>query len=185
MAQSRDSEVCEAGLSPLGATLPRSERWQACELRFVLCLQSTSASLERDCILRLSSSYFAKETAGTAGQRVCPSSSKLEGRPQRPGDCAALPGSRKARSMAEDLRNVFTVLRPEDFRQHVPIGRGKCVARRCPPPLHAPRPKISLPAPLDAASLGMLSLHLRSLFEARRATAGPPAVGGDEARSAP
>ena len=41
--------------------------------------------------------------------------------------------------MAEDLRNVFTVLRPEDFRQHVPIGRGKCVARRCPPPPLTPR----------------------------------------------
>ena len=50
--------------------------------------------------------------------------------------------------MAEDLRNVFTVLRPEDFRQHVPIGRGKCVARRCPPPPPShPGCKISLTAP--------------------------------------
>ncbi len=54
--------------------------------------------------------------------------------------------------MAEDLRNVFTVLRPEDFRQHVPIGRGKCVSQRCLPPL-TPRPIISLTAPLDSASL--------------------------------
>ena len=48
--------------------------------------------------------------------------------------------------MAEDLRNVFTVLRPEDFRQHVPIGRGKCVSRRCPPHT-TPALKISLTAP--------------------------------------
>ncbi len=36
--------------------------------------------------------------------------------------------------MAEDLRNVFTVLRPEDFRQHVPIGRGKCAHGGARPP---------------------------------------------------